>query len=239
MHSEGSRIRYPRLTAFPNAAVRARVNAIFAAREKQAHEDRAGCFDLIRDAGRRPSDANFSVTIDVRYVSLRFISMDIRRSYDCAGPYPNDGIPEPLTLDLRTGSEIDWNRIFKPGVLPDDSGAERTPRLLALYKARYAESGGKAHPECRRVVDENLGNVFLWIETAPQVLARSGNPTTTAPRDPRTRLPWGLVVVPDFPHALQACADEIVLPKFQFGDLVADPEFLTDVKATMPQELSP
>jgi hypothetical protein len=210
MHVDASLPRYPRLIAFPNARVRQKVNAHLAAAEKQAREDRAGCFGLIRDAGRRPSDANFRMVIDVRYLSSRYLSMEIRRSYDCAGPYPTDNMPEPLTFDLTTGDHMDWFVTFTPGFFPDDGDGAAPVSMFSLYRARYAKEGGRGAPECRRVVAEQLGNLHLRLD------ARKG-----------------LVAQPEFPHALAVCADEIVFTPAEIARHVQDAKFLADLRATI------
>jgi hypothetical protein len=206
-YSDESVARYPRLTTTYrwDDGIRERVNAILSRREEQAHEDRAACFDLIRDAGRKPGNSSFRIKIEVRYFNRHFLSLDVRRSYDCAGPYPNINIPEPLTIDLTTGKEVNWTALFKPGVWPAEGSTDQPPGLHALYRARYAEEGGRADPECRRVVRENLGNLFLRLDN--------------------TR---GLMMQPDFPHALQACADEIAFARAEILPHIADAKLRSD-----------
>jgi hypothetical protein len=210
LHFDGSLPRYPRLIAFPDARVRQKVNAALAAAEKSAREDRDGCFDLIRDAGRRPSDANFRVVIDVRYLSGRYLSLAVHRSYDCAGPYPTDNMPEPMTFDLTAGEAPDWDKIFKPGFLPDGSGSETAPGLHRLYQARYAKVGGGADPECKRVVAEGPGSLLLRLDAQK-----------------------GLAVQPDYPHVMAACADELFFTPDEIAPYVADAKFLADLRATV------
>lgn len=210
MHSEGSLIRYPRVSGLADAALQAKVNAIFAAREKSAHEDREGCFDLVRDAGETPTDANFSVKIDVRYVSARYVSLEIRRSYSCAGPYPNDDVPEPLTIDLTTGTEVVWRKTFKLDPAPTESGGDLPDHVVRAYKVRYAREGGRDVPECKGVIQQGFGNLFVRLD------ARRG-----------------VVMQPDLPHVAAACADEIAFSVDEIAPQIADASFLADLRATV------
>ncbi len=210
MHVDASPPAYPRLIAFPNAAVRAKVNAALAAAEKTAREDRQGCIDLVRDAGRPARDAIWRLTVDVRYLTGRYLSLEIRNSYDCAGPYPTDDAPMPMTFDLTTGEPLDWRKVFKPNPAPDESGLELPSVLYRLYKQRYAKEGGRADPECKRVVQENLSMLVLRLDERR-----------------------GLLVQPDFPHALAACADEIAFSPDQIAPYVSDAKFLADLRATV------
>jgi hypothetical protein len=210
MHSEGSLIRYPRLNGLADAAVQAKVNAIFAAREKQAQEDRDACFDLVRDAGETPTDANFFVKIDVRYVSARYVSLEIRRSYSCAGPYPNDDVPEPLTIDLIAGAEVNWHKIFKTGPGSYNIAKDSSEPLSEAYAARYAIEGGRGAPECKGVIERGFGNMFIRLD------ARRG-----------------VMMQPDLPHVAAVCADEIAFSPDQIAPLVRDARFLADLRATV------
>lgn len=210
MHSEGSLIHYPRVSGLADAAVQAKVNAIVAAREKQAAEDREGCFDLVRDAGETPTDANFSVKIDVRYVSARYVSLEIRRSYSCAGPYPNDDVPEPLTIDLTAGTEVVWRKIFKLDPAPTESGGDLPDHVVRAYKVRYAKEGGRDVPECKDVIQQGVSTLFVRLD------ARRG-----------------VVMQPELPHVAAACADEIAFPVDEIAPQIADADFLTDLRATV------
>ena len=209
LHTEGSLAKYPRLASFLDASIQQKVNAMFAAREASAREDRDGCFDLVREAGREPGDALFEVRMDVRYVSERYLSLEARRSYDCAGAHPNDGVLEPLTINLATGAEIDWSHVFEPEFLPREDGSEGPVHLHDLYRAHYAKEGN-TDSECVDVVKESLSTMFLWLDAR-----------------------FGLMVEPDFPHAIRACADTIALSPAELAPYVADAKFLADLRATV------
>jgi hypothetical protein len=155
----------------------------------------------------KPDAESYLVAIDVTYVSARYISVQIRRSSYCGGAYPNNGVADPLTIDLSTGAAVDWKAIFKPGFLPTDNNT--VPSALAdMYRARYAKSGGAADPDCKSAVAEgDLSEFHIRLD------ARKG-----------------LMVEPDFPHAIQACGDEFAFTPPQIARYVADQHFLDDLK---------
>lgn len=209
MHVKGSQVRYPRLVALPNAAVQKQVNAFLAQRETEREQNRVECRNTFRDTHQKSGKQSFNVAIDVSYLSERYLSLDVRQSEYCGGPYPDVDVPDPLTIDLTRGAALDWKAVFKPGVLPDPQGNGKiAPRLLAMYQARYASAGSK-DPACQAAVKTALNQLMLWLDAKK-----------------------GLVVWPDFPHAAQACAIEIAFSPEEVAPLVGAPTFLADLKAT-------
>lgn len=209
MHSKGSQVRYPRLVAFPNPAVQKQVNALLAQREAEREQNRMECRNTFRDTHHKSGKQSFNVAIDVSYLSQHYLSLDIRQSEYCGGPYPDVDVPDPLTIDLTKGAALDWKAVFKPGVLPDPQGNGKvTPQLLAMYQARYASAGSK-DPACQAAVKTALSQLILRLDAKK-----------------------GLVVWPDFPHAAQACAVEIAFSPDEVAPLVGAPTFLADLKTT-------
>lgn len=183
MQVSGIEPHYPRLTRFPDAAVMARVNADLAAKEKANAADYKECLSDLHDSGGKPDGDTWSVSVSVTYLSAHFLSVGVTSSSYCGGAYPNNGIETPVTYDLSTGSAIDWKTAFKPGFLTD--------RLNALYRAAYPKN---ADAECRKLVRDQ----------PPFGIADDAIFRIDAGK--------GLVVLPDFPHAVQACAQEVPLP---------------------------
>jgi hypothetical protein len=206
MQIGGSVPRYPRLVAFPDPAIRARVNALFAKAEIEDHKDRDDCLANLR-ASHLDDPEPYDVRIDVSYVTAHYISMQIRRSYNCGGPYPNNGVPDPRTIDLSTATDVNWQWVFKPGFLDGPSGGDG--RLARLYRRRYASAHGK-DPDCARAVAEQALNFSLRLDSRR-----------------------GLMAEPSFPHALQACAEEIAIAPAEIAPYVQDARFLADLKATV------
>jgi hypothetical protein len=201
-------IAYPRIVAGTSEAVRRQVNKALAEREKADRDQRRDCLAAIRQAGQKPDADSFNETIEASYVSARYLSIDVRRSYFCATAYPTNDDEDPLTFDLETGKALNWNKVFKPGFLPQE-GEAKPSALTRLYRARYAASDEER--ECKDVVsgqDPFEGGAHLWLDSAK----------------------GGLVAQPDFPHVVAACARAIT---FRPKDLApyADPAFLHDFEA--------
>jgi hypothetical protein len=210
LHSPAGKIVYPRIVAGVSAAVRRTANQVLASQEENDRDQRADCIEQIRTAGDKPEADSFTETVAVTYVSARYLSLDVRQSYFCATAYPTDGAPNPLTIDLADGKALDLKTLFRPGFLPRE-GAMASARVIKLYRAHYA-----APPDtdaCRDVIADDASfndGVDLWLDAAK----------------------GGLVVQPDFPHVIAACAVPIVLGA---KDLAADAnaKFLGDLGATV------
>jgi hypothetical protein len=212
--SPAGRIDYPRVTRFANAAVRKRVNATLAAREAAVRSQRADCLAMVRKAGQTPTADSFRAKIAAHYVSGRYLSIEAHLSYFCATAYPTNDAAEPLTFDLSTGAEVDWSKLFKPGFLPS-SDAQPASGLSKLYQAHYARA--RLDPDldqpCKDAIegsDPLAGGVSLWLD------AKRG----------------GLVVMPSFPHVIEACAAPLIFTPAELAPDVADAGFLRDLKAT-------
>jgi hypothetical protein len=209
MHSHGTDAKYPRLAAFPVPGIQRKVNALLASKDAADASQRSDCLSQLKDAHIKPTADSYSLDIRVSYLSSRFASLDVRETYYCGGPYPNDAVPDPLTIDLRSGGEIDWKKIFKPGFLPDESGSS-TAKLVSLYQARYAKL---PHPVegCPDVVKNDVDSLLLRLDAAK----------------------GGLVATPDFPRAAQACAIEIAFSPSDIAPYIADKAFLADLRQTV------
>ncbi|HEY4112469.1 MAG TPA: hypothetical protein VGM17_00270 [Rhizomicrobium sp.] len=206
MHSHGADAKYPRLVAFPDQAIQRKVNALLTSKDAADASQRSDCLSSLKEAHIKPTADSYSLDIRVSYMSSRFASLDVRETYYCGGPYPNDGVPDPLTIDLRSGSEVDWKKIFKPGVLPDESGSG-TAKLVSMYQTRYARQP-KLIDGCKDAVDGGIDSVLLRLDAAK----------------------GGLVVTPDFPHAAQACAVEIAFSPSDIAPFIADKAFPADLQ---------
>ena len=200
MQASGVEPHWPRLTQFPDAAVMTRVNDAIAAKEKQNHAGYQECLGDLRAAGEKPDDDTWSVSVKVGYLSQHYFSLEVTSSNYCGGAYPNNGIEMPVTFDLATGREIDWNAVFKPGFLPAG--------LTKLYRASYPRD---ADPDCRKLVMANEP-----FESGDDAIFRlqSGK---------------GLVVLPEMAHATQACAEEVALPAAKLAPYLGDAKLLAEL----------
>jgi hypothetical protein len=146
----------------------------------------------------------------VKYLSPRYLSLDVRQSDYCGGPYPDVDVPDPLTIDLSKGAVLAWKAVFKPGSLPEAQGnPDVVPSLLALYRAHYGRDGSK-NPACQNAVKQNVFAITSRLDASKGVIAR-----------------------PDFPHVLQACAVEVAFSPQEIAPSVADRNFMADLQAAM------
>lgn len=208
LHSHGATAKYPRLVAFPDRAIQRKVNALFAAKDAADSNERKDCLSQLKDAHIAPTADSYSLDISVSYASKTFVSLDVRATYYCGGPYPNDGVREPLTIDLRSGNELNWKKVFKPGFLLGESGG--MAKLVSLYQVRYTKQPNPVEG-CPDVVKNDLDALLLRLDAAK----------------------GGLVVTPDFPHAPQACAVEIPFTPADIAPYIADKVFVADLQQNL------
>ncbi|MGU3403826.1 hypothetical protein [Methylobacterium brachiatum] len=138
----------------------------------------------------------------------RFLSYVINDSWSCGGPHPNNSTTA-IVYDLTTGAPVDWTTLLPPAltgkvVLEAQADGTRmvalsSKRLHNLYLQAYRPKTGKSaedtdDKECREAVTETF----------------SGEPPAmTVWPDAET---GGLAVAFDLVHAVQACADTVVIP---------------------------
>lgn len=188
MKTSGATPTYPRLVKFPDAAVLARVNAQLEKLEKLDRKSKNECLAQVRAQKQKPTKDNFSQTTSVAYLSPLYLSIDVSTSYYCGGPYPNDGIPTPVAFELRSGAQVDWTKMFEDGFLPRDGAGKSA--LADLYRATYRKDE-PADDECRDVIKQD------GLFSSPPVFRLDAE---------------GIIVQPDFPHVIAACADPFTLP---------------------------
>jgi hypothetical protein len=191
MHSQTPQQLFPRVKGLPDATVQVNVNKILAAREREDAGDRRDCLRA-GDGSFKGLDA-YNEQIHVRYLSPRFLSVEVRVSNSDCGAYPNDNIPNPITVDLKTGSEVDWDKFFVPGFLPPEMGGRS--RLGRIY---LRHSGLKPDDDCRDAA--GTSDFVVWLDSAKQAL----------------------MVEPDLPHVIRVCAVTIAIPFAEVAPFVAD-----------------
>ncbi|MEO8870088.1 MAG: hypothetical protein ABI357_04585 [Granulicella sp.] len=191
MHSKTPRQLFPRVKGLPDAAAQGRANKILAGRER---EDAMSRRDCLREANASIKDLDtYNEQINVRYLSSIFLSVEVRVSNADCGAYPNANVPSPITLDLTTGREVNWERFFVSGFLPPDMGGRS--RLGRLYLRR---SGLRADDECRTAVEES--DYVIWLDSKKHAL----------------------MVEPDLPHVIRVCAVTIAIPFSEVAPFVVD-----------------
>jgi hypothetical protein len=217
MKTPGPVPTYPRLIAFPNAAVKAKVNALLAAQEKY---DRAARRECLQAARAQKLAGSWDEGTEVTYLSPHYLSVLVEWSSDCASPHPNDGISNPVTYDLTTGEALDWRKLFKPGFMPSADAADKAPPagLITLYRALYRkdEDPKDADKQCQDAIADGSpfgGSMIVWLDRKQ-----------------------GLVMMPDFPFVIRACADEVAVTVAALAPYVRDPAALADLTATVGKD---
>jgi hypothetical protein len=203
MQSRTPSLRFPLVSGLPDVDVQRQVNQVLADREKQDLQRLRDCTDVLHYQSPGAKDED-SETMSVTYLSPHFLSVDARVTVWQCAPYPQLDIPEPLTVDLRTGREVDWKKFFVDGFLPvPDYSVRRKPqtvptaKLTLMYLSRYKQTD----PQCVSAVKDDISYGYdLWFD----------------------RRRKALVVVPDFPHVIRACADEIAIPLSEILPYIAD-----------------
>ncbi len=128
------------------------------------------------------------------FLNARWLAMREDHSNFCGGAHPNFGVLGTLVWDLAADREVDpwtWLRVGRSPegwrLLPQELKA-----LLAKIYAKGRDGGDDADRQCREAV-EQLASYHL----APSA--------------------EGLVFMPELPHVVQACADDVVVPWAQLG----------------------
>lgn len=213
LHTNGAKATYPRLTKFPDAKIMAKVNAALATQETADRQAYVDCLAQLKEMKMKPDADTYNEDITVRYLSARFLSIEVVTSYYCAGAYPTNGAETPLSFDLGNGTAIDWATQFKPGFLSVESTAEVPPpsTLTKLYRARYSKA--KDDAECRQAINER-------------------DPFSSAP------IVWldakgGVVFQPDFPHVIAACGTPLTLTPAEIAPYLKNAALAADLKATV------
>ncbi|MCJ2063863.1 DUF4163 domain-containing protein [Methylobacterium sp. J-088] len=154
----------------------------------------------------KPGDWGRSVETSMRGPS--FVSFVIHDDSFCGGAHPNSSTMS-IVYDLTTGAPVDWTKLLPPSLIGTVALAEgmdgtkmvtlASKRLHRLYLERYRPKAGDpkkddADKECRESVTETFSGdppaMMAWLD------AKEG----------------GLAVQFDLAHAVQACADAVVIP---------------------------
>src|ERR1700722_3154133 len=88
LKSAGEIAYYPKLTSFPDPQIRDRVNKILAGDGFKQTQDRRDCFKQLQERHMQKDKDSFYTSIEVTYVSRRFLSLSVTSSYYCGGAYP-------------------------------------------------------------------------------------------------------------------------------------------------------
>lgn len=154
MHASGEAPKLPRLVRFPDAKVRAQVNAWLARREAEERKARIDCREQVREQHLDASFYEYRDDVQVTYLSPHYMTVRFRTNSSCGGAYPNAGT-DAVTFDLSTGAPLAWERVF---------GAGYKEALRKLYQGRYPKDGN-SDPDCQKIVRENFADdLSFWLD---------------------------------------------------------------------------
>jgi len=206
----------PRLAGDGPAVVR--INAELDRMDAAAIENATAC---AADAGDGPG-GGWSRTITQPMTGPAYVTLREHLETYCGGPYPSTS-QTAVTYDLAAGARIDWVAAL-PGLKLtlntfDDMPVDYVPTVaspaLGAWYSRTILAGAGADAEwleeCRDVFD-------------PEILAeQSFNIWADAEHG-------GVSVVPDFPHAIQACAETATLTPADLRALNAAPALVSAIE---------
>jgi len=177
--SQSPQQSFPRVSGLADAALQAQANKLLAERERADRTSRTNCLRAYVTGGK----ASYSELVRLSYLSPRLLSVDVRTTSFCGGPYPDNNMTYPYTLDLTSGRELDWHLFFIDELL--NPPADRPSMLLNLY-LRHAPPS----EECNETVNDRNTIYNFWIDSARHAL----------------------MVRPLLPHVAQACAAIAAIP---------------------------
>lgn len=112
------------------------------------------------------------------------LSVTVHSSYFCGGPYPTNDANQSVTFDLTTGEAVPFDALFR------DLDADRAA-ITGVIQTTLLPVATDENPDCA----EPLSTEALAGTTFSYALGQEG-----------------LLVQPDFPHVIEACAVEVTVP---------------------------
>jgi hypothetical protein len=174
----------PQVVGYRDAAVMDRVNTRLS---DMAYE--AGCdpeFLAQPDAPETYYDASFSVS----YAENDVLSVYLRASWYCGGPYPTNGANHSVTFDMQTGEEVAFADLFDRYVR-NRSAIAATIFAEQIQKYDGPEDGQSCNGMYSLRFENDQPTLFSFAD------------------DLAYRIEGGDVVAePIFPHVIAACAEE-------------------------------
>jgi hypothetical protein len=178
-------ITFPVLTGYPDPAIMERVNG-----QIEALTSTFGC----EEEPVAGTDTYFKVQSSVEYNRNKILSIYASAAYYCDGPYPTNDSNISLTFDLTKGEKITFEELFK------DYETDKEPILETVFAEQIEkseelmEAGMEADGSCEN--DPDLFSLEHLDESAFNYYFSD----------------QGLVVQPEWPHAIEACAERVTVP---------------------------
>jgi len=197
--SQSPQQSFPRVSGLADSALQAQANKLLAEREHSDRTSRSNCLRAYVASGK----ASYSELVRLAYLSPRLLSVDVRTTSFCGGPYADTNMTYPYTLDLATGRELDWYHFFIDELL--NPPADRPSLLLQLY-LRHAPPT----EECNEAVNDRNTTYDFWLDSTRHAL----------------------MARPSLPHVAQACAAIAAIPFAEIQSQVRNPLDRQDLLST-------
>ncbi len=154
------------------------------------------------DSDESGSDISYSARTATTYAADDVLSVSIHAEYYCGGAYPTNDDNQSVTYDLTTGETVPFDGLFR------DYGADKTT-ILGVLQATLAPSAS-ANVDCAELftTEAMQGMTFSYA------LGEAG-----------------VLVQPEFPHVIEACAEEVTIPYASLRPFAADGSVLARVAA--------
>jgi hypothetical protein len=189
-----TQVRFPRLTVYKDITTMNRVNAQIDELSKEF-----GC------PSPHGKDDWYKVSSRVEYAAKDILSIYASANYYCGGPYPTNDANMSLTFDLRTGNKVQFSELFRSYVANKD---QILKVIFARQLARTAKmlAAGKKSDESSSC--EENSDLFTLKNLRDSEYAYNFSEK-------------GLVVQPQWPHVVEACAERVTVPYQQLMEFAA------------------
>lgn len=198
-----SKVQLPRLSRFRNTAVQEKVN--------RELDSLAGSL-LCEDRPVVDIPVYFKAATQVTYAADDVLSVSVHASYYCGGPYPTNDANLSVTYDLKTGSAVSFEELFT------DYQRDAAEIVRALYPERIARAeklvaAGHTEPGENCDDDPFIFSIDHLLESGFSYALSND----------------GLIVQPNFPHVIEACAEVLTVPFERILDFAASNGILARV----------
>jgi hypothetical protein len=175
-------ILFPKLSKFRDRRILSNVN-----RQIDQHTAEFGC--EVKD-----KKSYYRVRSNVDYAANDIFSVYASAQYYCGGPYPTNDSNLSITFDLRTGNKVEFKDLFA------NYDADKKEILKVIFARQHALSERRA-AQGRPNEDDCESNPSIFGLENLEGSEYSFNFSRE-----------GLKIQPQWPHALETCAQLVVVP---------------------------
>lgn len=208
---------FPRL-APPLGPFPAKINAILGVADERVRAEIADC--RILGDGQAEPRATWERAVRIKLAGPQFLSLADTHNIYCGGAYPSN-IQLFATLDLTTGEPVDWADylpadLASPARFTTDLNGLPSPRLtapalIAWYrKAALEQLDEPLRTDCADAYAREDLAVTIWLDARREGLG---------------------VLTDSFPHVIQACAQEAIMPVAELKTRGADRQLTDAIEA--------